>query len=71
MTVDEKHYLLNRDSLTKSIQTQLYQKEKRFADFFFFLHFSNLYQILKVRQKRMTLIDDAFTEIAAPQNMVS
>ena len=70
MTVDEKHYLLNRDSLTKSIQTQLYQKEKRFADFFF-LHFSNLYQILKVRQKRMTLIDDAFTEIAAPQNMVS
>ena len=49
---------------------QLYKKQKSFAEFFFF-HFSNLYYILTIRQKRMTLIDDGFTEILSPKNMVS
>ena len=70
LTVDEKHYLLNRDNLTQPIQMQLYKKQKSFAEFFFF-HFSNLYYILTIRQKRMTLIDDGFTEILSPKNMVS
>ena len=35
MTVDDKHYLLNRDNLTQPIQMQLYQKQKSFSEFFF------------------------------------
>ena len=35
LTVDEKHYLLNRDNLTQPIQIQLYQKQKSFSDFLF------------------------------------
>ena len=33
LTVDEKHYLLNRDNLREPIQIQLYQKQKTFTDF--------------------------------------
>ena len=36
LAVDDKHYLVNRDNLTEPIQMQLYQKEKSFAEFFFF-----------------------------------
>ena len=35
VTVDEKHYLLNRDNLTEPIQIQLSQKQKTFSEFFF------------------------------------
>ena len=35
LTVDEKHYLLNRDNLTEPIQIQLSQKQKTFCEFFF------------------------------------
>ena len=35
MTVDDKHYMLNRDNLTRAIQTQLSQKQKTFSEFFF------------------------------------
>ena len=35
VTVDEKHYLLNRDNLTEPIQIQLSQKQKIFSEFFF------------------------------------
>ena len=35
LTVDEKHYLLNRDNLTQPIQMQLSQKQKTFSQFFF------------------------------------
>ena len=34
LIVDEKHYLLNRDNLTQSIQMQLYQKQKTFSELF-------------------------------------
>ena len=36
LTVGDKFYLLNRDNLTRPIQMQLCQKEKTFAEFFFF-----------------------------------
>ena len=36
MTVLDKHYLLNRDKLTRPIQAQLSQKQKAFSDFFLF-----------------------------------
>ena len=35
LTVDEKHYLLNRDNLTQPIQIQLSQKQKTFSEFYF------------------------------------
>ena len=35
LTVDEKHYLLDRDNLTQLIKIQLYQKQKKFSQFFF------------------------------------
>ena len=33
-TVNDKHYLLNRDNLTQTIQIQLSQKQKTFCQFF-------------------------------------
>ena len=35
LTVDDKHYLLNRDNLTQPVQMQLYQKQKTFSEFLF------------------------------------
>ena len=34
-TVDEKHYLLNKDNLTQHIQMKLSQKQKTFCEFVF------------------------------------
>ena len=33
LTVNDKHYLLNRDNLTQPIQMQLSEKEKTFSQF--------------------------------------
>ena len=35
LTVDEKHYMVNRDNLTRPVQIQLYQKEKTVFELFF------------------------------------
>ena len=35
LTVDDKHYLVTRDSSTETIQIQLSQKQKTFCQFFF------------------------------------
>ena len=35
LTVNDKHYLLNRDNLTQPIQIQLPQKQKIFSELFF------------------------------------
>ena len=68
MTVDEKHYLLNRDNLTQPIQIQLSQKQKNFDEFFLaflksILNFTHL-------SKKMTQIADVFPHIPPPKNMV-
>ena len=34
LTADDKYSLLNRDSLTQQIRTQLSQKQKSFSEFF-------------------------------------
>ena len=34
LTVNDKHYLLNRDNLTRQIQMQLSEKENTFSEFF-------------------------------------
>ena len=56
LTVDEKHYLLNRDNLTQPVQMQLYQEQK-------ILHFKHL-------PKNDALIAVVFVEIPVPKNMV-
>ena len=35
LTVDDKHYMLNRDNLTQPIQIQLSQKQKTFSQIFY------------------------------------
>ena len=35
LTVNDKHYQLNRDNLTEPIQIQLSQEQKIFSQFFF------------------------------------
>ena len=35
LTVNDKHYLLNRDNLTQPIQMQLSKKQKNFSESFF------------------------------------
>ena len=35
LAVNHKHYLLNRDNLTRPVQLQLSQKQKIFPEFFF------------------------------------
>ena len=39
LTVGDKHYLLNRDNLTRTIQIELSGKKKAFSNFFFFFSF--------------------------------
>ena len=34
LTVNDKHYMLNRDNLTQPIQKPLPQKQKTFSEFF-------------------------------------
>ena len=36
LRVDEKHYLLTRENLTKTIRTKLSQKQKTFCQFFLY-----------------------------------
>ena len=67
LTVNDKHYLLNGDNLTQTIQIQLAQKQKTFFEFF--LEFQNLSQLLNICHKTLTLIADVFVEILAPKNM--
>ena len=54
LRVDEKHYLLNKDSLTEPIQIQLSQKQKTFCEFFF--AFLKSIINLNIFQKKMKLI---------------
>ena len=35
LTVNDKHYVLNRNNLTQPIQMELSEKEKTFSEFFF------------------------------------
>ena len=35
LTVNDKHYLLNRDNLTQQIEMQLSEKQKNFSKFLF------------------------------------
>ena len=52
LTVDDKHYLLNRDNLTKTIQMQLSKKQKTFSE----INFAFLNSLLNFTH--LTKIDD-------------
>ena len=69
LTVNDKHYLLNRDNLAQPIQIQLSRKHKNFSEFFF--AFSKSILNFKHLPEKMTLIADSFPEIPAPENMVT
>ena len=69
LTVNDKHYLLNRDNLAQPIQIQLSRKQKNFSEFFF--AFSKSILNFKHLPEKMTLIADSFPEIPAPENMVT
>ena len=43
LTVNDKHYLLNRDNLMQPIQMQLSEKQKTFSEFFFFFLISKIF----------------------------
>ena len=69
LTVVDKDYLLKRDKSTQPIMVQLSEKQKAFADFFFFFIFKILFNF-KHLPKKMSLIGHVFPEIPAPKNMV-
>ena len=68
LTVDDKHYLLNRHNLRKPIQIQLSKKQKTFLQFAFSI-FKVCIKFLTFVNK-MTLIADVFPEIPPPKSMV-
>ena len=68
LTTDDKHYLVNRDTLRQPIQKQLPQKQKTFSEFF--LAFLKSILNFKHLSKKMTQIADVFPDIPPPKNMV-
>ena len=66
MTVDEKHYPLNRDNLTPPIHLQLSQKQKTFSQFLLAFLISILnFNHLPKKKKKMSLIGHMSVEIPA------
>ena len=68
MTAHDKYSLLHRDNLRPPLQMQLFEKQIIFSKFF--LHFWNLYQILNIFMKKMTLLADVFLKLETPKNLV-
>ena len=68
LTVDEKHYLLKRDSLRQIIRMQLSKKQKTFSEIFFAFLKSVLN--FKYFPKKGDSDTDVFSEIPAPKKMV-
>ena len=68
LTVDDKHYLLNRDNLAQPIEIELSQKKIFFL--IFFLAFLKSTLNFKHLAKKITVIVHVFPEIPAPKNMV-
>ena len=68
LTVDEKHYLLNRGNLTEPIQMQLSKIQKKISKFFF----AFLKSVLNFKDlpRKMTVIAYVFPQIPVPKNMV-
>ena len=62
LTVNDKHYLLNRENLTQAIQMPLSQKQKTFSKFFFvFLKSILNFKILTKKDDRRSRCTSANT----------
>ena len=51
LTVNDKHYLLNRGNLTQPIQMQLSEKQKTFSQFFFFAFLKSILNFTPLPKK--------------------
>ena len=51
LAVNDKHYLLHRDNLTRPIQIKLSQKQKIFSEFFFFAFFKSILNLQHLPKK--------------------
>ena len=69
LSVDDKHYLLNRHNLKEPIQIETSQKQKSIREFFFFAFLKSILNF-KHLPKKMTLVADVFLVIRSPKNMV-
>ena len=68
LTINDKHYVLNRDNLTQPIHLQLSEKRKNFCQFLFaFLKSTLNFKHLPTKDDPRS---DVFLEIPAPKNMV-
>ena len=50
-TVDDKHYLFNRDNLAQPIHMDLSQKQKTFSEFFFFAFLKSILNLKHLPRK--------------------
>ena len=60
LTVDDKYFRLNKDSLTEPIRVRKSEKQKIFHNFFFFFTFLKSRLNYEHFEKEMTLIADVF-----------
>ena len=51
MTVNDKHYMLNRENLRQPIQMQLSEKQKTFSQFFFFAFLKSIFDFKHLQTK--------------------
>ena len=65
LNTDDEYSVLNTDNLKQPIQMQLYKKVKRFC-----LRFWNLYQVLDILKKRLTLIAYVFSKIRTTKDVI-
>ena len=70
LTTDDKYSLCNRDNLGEPIEILLSKKQKCFF-LQFLLHFSNLYQILNILEKKMTFINYVFSKLRTAKYMLT
>ena len=68
LTADDKYPLCNIWNLPQVIQMLLSKKVKNVLNFF--LHFSNIYQILQILKKKMTLIAYVGSKFQTVKSMV-
>ena len=51
LTVDDKHYLVNRENLAQPIEMQLSEKEKNISQFFFFPFLKSILNLKHLPEK--------------------
>ena len=65
LTADDNDFLLNREAFLQHLQIPLSEKRKK--GFSYILSFDSFLNVFK---KKMTLIDDVFSNLGTPKNVV-